>query len=46
MLRRQSISPREFDSEMRSAGCGSRNGIALAVLEPNGHTGIVESEGG
>ena len=45
VLRRQSISAQEFDSEMRSSGCGSRDEIALAVLEPSGHISFVKRGG-
>ena len=45
VLRRQSISSQEFDSEMRSSGCGSRDEIALAVLEPSGHVSFVKRDG-
>lgn len=45
-LRRMSISVREFEAEMRSADCASREQIQLAFVEPNGHISIVTRKGG
>ncbi len=44
VLRRQSISPSEFEAEMRASGCGSRDEIQLAVVEPGGHISIVRKK--
>lgn len=41
VLRREQVSPREFEQALRQAGCTEVDDVALAVLETNGHISVI-----